>query len=265
MYKVNAAFLPNISFYGTISHTNSWGHDDVVKSSHLLVLANEGSFHISFLGRCYEMEKDTVLFIPKNTPYSLKSKGTINHAVIHFDAEITAYDPSIKGKDATSDFFFIPTYIKADITVRSGIERVAELGTDNPLCELKRKVNLLRALMSISALSQSVKESQFVKKIKQYLVDHMAEKVSLEKISVEFGYTKQYLIRVFKKEMGKSPIHYLNEQRLLKSTAELLNEGKSIAEIARECGFDDYNYFSRAFRRRYGMSPREYRKMRIYN
>ena len=65
----------------------------------------------------------------------------------------------------------------------------------------------------------------------------------MEDLSREFGYTKQYLMRLFRRESGKSPIAYLNEIKLLRSTAELANEEKSIAEVAESCGFADYKVY----------------------
>ena len=260
MYKVKAAVLPQISFYGTIVHTGSWGHENVTKQKHLLVLANSGTFHISVLGKTYEMEPDTVLFIPKNTPYSLHSVGTIQHVVLHFDIEIEDAQLNDGHRETSERAFWIPSSIKADVFLRSKIERAAVPASDNTFLEIERSLALMRALLAMASLNESHQESILVKKMKQYLQQHMTERITLEELSRTFGYTKQYLIRIFKRETGRSPIQYLNEQRLFRSTAELLNAEKSIAEVARSCGFDDYNYFSRAFRRQFGFSPREYRK-----
>ena len=263
MYRVNATALPKIFFHATILHTGSWGHAEVTKPHHLLVLSNDGTFEISLLGKTFEMTRDQALFIPRNTPYSLKSHGTIEHVVIHFDADIEEQCETRTDRDSSELSFNIPLFIKADTALRLKIERAAMLGEDDAVAAVERSIALLRALLSMTALNISTTESHLVHKIKRYLEENMYEHITLADLSATFGYTKQYLIRIFKSATGKSPILYLNEQRLLKSTAVLLNEEKSIAEVAESCGFDDYNYFSRAFRRRYGVSPREYRKKRL--
>lgn len=69
-------------------------------------------------------------------------------------------------------------------------------------------------------------------------------------------------LRAFKAVTGDSPIEYLLKERLRHGRELLLRGGGSLAEIATACGFNDSNYFSRQFKRRYGVSPAHYRKGR---
>ena len=66
--------------------------------------------------------------------------------------------------------------------------------------------------------------------------------------------------KLFKKETGKSIINYLLDERL-ESAKMLIREGSlSLSDIAVETGFSDYNYFSRIFKKRVGVSPISYKK-----
>jgi AraC family L-rhamnose operon transcriptional activator RhaR len=68
-----------------------------------------------------------------------------------------------------------------------------------------------------------------------------------------------YLCRLFMRELGISPLHYL-ERRRLELTAQLLLEGElSISEISATAGWTDANYMARRFRAAQGMSPSRYR------
>ena len=68
-----------------------------------------------------------------------------------------------------------------------------------------------------------------------------------------------YLCRLFTRELGISPLHYL-ERRRLELTAQLLLEGDlSINEIGATAGWTDTNYMARRFRAAQGMSPSHYR------
>jgi AraC-like DNA-binding protein len=53
---------------------------------------------------------------------------------------------------------------------------------------------------------------------------------------------------------------YINTKRLQRAVSLLRSSGNSIQEVAEQCGFLDMNYFSRLFKRYYGISPREFRK-----
>lgn len=68
------------------------------------------------------------------------------------------------------------------------------------------------------------------------------------------------LLPVFKKVTGFSPVQYLLFVRLDKAAELLRGEENPISEVAAACGFSDSNYFSRQFRRRFGQSPRDYRR-----
>lgn len=261
MYVLNPEILPTLTYYCTITRAGGWGHDFVEKPQHLLILLNQGKLSITYGGKTYKMVNDSVLFIPKNTPYSASSEGTIEHQVVYFDAEIC--EEQMESINLTTRVSF-PQYMISDVACRMQMQRAVKVSVDDAISSVERRVALLYALLSMSRAHENAGEGRLVKGMKQYLQEHFREKVTLEDLSREFGYTKQYLMRLFRRESGKSPIAYLNEIKLLRSTAELANEEKSIAEVAESCGFDDYNYYSRAFRRLYGMSPSKYRKSMIF-
>ncbi|RCK41445.1 hypothetical protein TH25_23760 [Thalassospira profundimaris] len=76
------------------------------------------------------------------------------------------------------------------------------------------------------------------------------------------GISRSALYRLFQEEGGVR--HFLREQRLDKAMRDLLAQSDTqIAVIARENGFSHANDFSRAFRRRFGMTPRELRSSRM--
>lgn len=74
-------------------------------------------------------------------------------------------------------------------------------------------------------------------------------------------FNSEYLKKLFKKETGLTPLQYLTDRRL-ESAANMLvmncDKG-NISETARLCGFSDPLYFSRLFKKKYGVSPRNYR------
>ena len=74
------------------------------------------------------------------------------------------------------------------------------------------------------------------------------------------GYSEGYLRKVFKRELGMSPLQYFNKMRIEHAKELILLYGPSRAfkDIALECGFTDPYYFSRVFKNVMGMSPSEY-------
>jgi AraC-like DNA-binding protein len=85
------------------------------------------------------------------------------------------------------------------------------------------------------------------------------EEVSVEAVTKELGYTRQYISGRFHRVTGRLLSQFLKEKRLEKA-ARLLKSGTlRVAQVARCCGFDSENYFRQQFRQRFGMSPRQFR------
>ncbi len=79
------------------------------------------------------------------------------------------------------------------------------------------------------------------------------------------GISERYLQKIFEGS-GSSFTHYLRERRLQRTSAELSNPAEahhSISEIAYRNGFNDSAHFSRTFRHRFGLSPREFRQQEL--
>ena len=70
-----------------------------------------------------------------------------------------------------------------------------------------------------------------------------------------------YISRIFKSEIGDTPIHYLINIRLERAK-ELLESGlaESVQEVAAQVGYDDVYHFSKLFKKRYGFPPSQAKK-----
>lgn len=82
---------------------------------------------------------------------------------------------------------------------------------------------------------------------------------TLVDIAEEVHVSAAYLCRLFAKELGISPLHYLERHRLEHCAQLLLESELSVVEISASTGWSDSNYMARRFRIAYGMSPTRYR------
>ena len=84
---------------------------------------------------------------------------------------------------------------------------------------------------------------------------------ALDEMIRELPFNYDYLRKLFKKEIGLSPLEYLTKLRMdsaEKLLTSLWTNAYSINEIAQMCGYDDALYFSRVFKKRFGCSPTKY-------
>lgn len=91
------------------------------------------------------------------------------------------------------------------------------------------------------------------------MYDRFSEDLTTEEIAEAVGYSASHLRHQFKAH-GTSICVALADIRLRRAADMLKTTPCSVAEIAGRCGYSDPNYFSVAFSRRFGISPREYRK-----
>lgn len=93
-----------------------------------------------------------------------------------------------------------------------------------------------------------------------YIREHVASALSLKQLCQIFRTNRTTLTKHFKELTGMTPMQFVLEERLNQSRSELLFTGLPIGEIALKYGFSDANYYIRAFKRRFGKSPLQYRK-----
>ena len=96
-----------------------------------------------------------------------------------------------------------------------------------------------------------------------YIKDNYSKKISIEDIAKQAHLSSSHLFAVFKKQMGVSPISFLNNYRMSIAAEQLQGTTKSINQIASEVGIDDSIYFSKIFKKYYQMPPTEYRNCYI--
>ncbi|MBO5853082.1 MAG: PocR ligand-binding domain-containing protein [Clostridia bacterium] len=98
--------------------------------------------------------------------------------------------------------------------------------------------------------------------VMKYIKQNYASKITLDILANKFSCSQSMLVKCFKKEFGTTIMSALMDIRLKKAAEHLKNGRLSVKEVAAECGFSEQNYFSKAFSKKYGCSPSEYRKTR---
>ncbi len=83
---------------------------------------------------------------------------------------------------------------------------------------------------------------------------------SISDMSAELGIHRSQLSRAFKTRFGVSLTHFIRQCRIEQSIHLLSESGKSLAEIALECGFNDQSHFTRCFRELMAVTPAKWRK-----
>ena len=154
--------------------------------------------------------------------------------------------------------------------MNSSIENIANIYSTKPLgFELKIKSELLNIFFhlfndnlfslkgNINKLSENTDK---IKIIMDYIDDYYMNSISIKELSTLCNFSESHFMKFFKESTGLSCIQYLNNYRLNIAATMLFSTNKTITDIAVLSGFDNISYFNRAFKRKYMLTPKEYRQ-----
>ena len=94
-----------------------------------------------------------------------------------------------------------------------------------------------------------------------YIVLHPMEKYTPKKMAGMVDLSKQRFSSLFKANVGKTPMEYVREIRLVTAARKLLTSNDNINDIAYAVGYEDANYFIREFKSAFGYTPNQYRQV----
>ena len=116
-------------------------------------------------------------------------------------------------------------------------------------------LNQLYRLYQQRGESEPAAESSPLFQVIRHINEHLSEPLSLDSLCEQFYLSKPQLCRSFKRTTGASVGEYINAKRLLQAQS-MLRAGSPPTQVCTACGVKDYSAFYRAYRKHFGVSPR---------
>ncbi|MCI1856704.1 MAG: AraC family transcriptional regulator [Sporolactobacillus sp.] len=146
----------------------------------------------------------------------------------------------------------------------------AAFARNQPLSEWSIFTNLLDQWRIITQYAQGhsyvvhvSRDAQLIRKMITFIQQHFPDPICLAQIADVAHVAKSTCIRIFKSTTAETPIDYLNHYRIQKAQQYLLDTTASISSIASRTGFNSFSYFGLLFKRKVGMTPRQFRKVQL--
>lgn len=95
---------------------------------------------------------------------------------------------------------------------------------------------------------------------REYINKSFSQINNFDQLAEDCSISKSYLCRIFKQYAEISPMTYVTNLKMNKATVLLMQSDMSIKQISRSLGFEDQYYFSKLFKKKYGISPKFFRK-----
>ena len=133
-----------------------------------------------------------------------------------------------------------------------------DLFVDNMLEELIIRILQTNSKKIYTEKSLGLATSNRLAYVVEFIRSNLSSNISISDLSRKACMSESNFYRVFKNELGVSPIDFINNERIKLAVSLLQDKKRSIKEIYRECGFESRSYFNRVFKSRKNMAPGDY-------
>lgn len=226
----------------------------IALDNHAIVLALD-NIEVNVDNKRYEIDSSKLLFIEQNQGMSVLSNGG-NYFIINFKGEIV------------SEIFKLNIVQKQDVLIGINDELRKTLFDMFSYYQKHNQINLyLLGLFYqvihfideyINKNDVSLNENAHIKTAIKYMEIHYAQNIGIVDIASACRLNPNYLTNLFQKEMKISPVQYLISIRMLHAKNLLLTRRYTLQEIGLRVGYKTASYLSQAFKKFYGISPKEF-------
>lgn len=154
--------------------------------------------------------------------------------------------------------------------VHRDLNRLIQVMVNNDWMRNLRATNTTRELIAslmqtqarhcLLAHADSLSTRNRLAHVVKYIRENLEKPLSVNELASQACLSRAQFFRAFNRELGESPVRFINRERIRKAKRAMLMQGKSISAACMESGFTSENYFSRVFRQLEGSSPTHWLK-----
>lgn len=211
----------------------------------------------------YDFNEGDIFIVNSNTLHSIVSDShLVFDCLIIDDCFFADNDIDIKGltfENSIKDENLLHLFIKAgDVFINKAKHHTARLR-----CSILNLVLYICDNYSNTVGGFTFHESSSVEMTKiaiGYINSHLTERLTLDILARQTGLSKYHLCHEFKKVTEHTVVSYINICRCKKAARMLMSGKASVSEACYNSGFENLSYFTRTFKKYYGVSPSTYKK-----
>lgn len=207
------------------------------------VLSGTGAFVLD--GKLYKVKKNQAFIIPPNTSFFYQADEHnpweyiwINFGGTHADQLLKLKTPIANiNPDHFNDLLLCKNYAGQEADYLAG-----------------------KLFLIIVDITKKIHTSNYIHMAKSYMSTFYSHNIKIDDLANNLGLNRKYLAKIFKKSTGMTMSEFLLDVRMRKASEAISNGEKNITAIAAMVGFEDPLFFSRQFKKHFGVSPTEFIK-----
>lgn len=237
-----------------------------------LIVLLRGEASLERADRTTRMSKDMIYFCPANTTFGVNGVDAdpVSVGIIYFgfyqESELCSRNQLEEVNVAIIlqdvDEFTLSSPDRLSLVCRSIYDYFQ---SDDDFKRWRAQLEfqqMLYEMISTSSLQSTGEKKQGLEQTREYIDNHFSEDLTIEQLASIADLSPKYYMDIFKKTYGQSAMEYLAQVRMNKAKQLMLGTGRILREVAHTVGYKDEFYFSRKFKKEFGISPSAYIKKR---
>ena len=227
------------------------GNSNRRKSRLGVIVSGKGTY--IYLNKRLKVSEGDVVFIPENVYCYSEWYGSPEIKVVYL-SYFMHYET----------FKYEPQLLDIDEATKNDILQISELLSPAALDILEAYSRFYKLLQTVIVKTKP-SDIVFDKTLRtaiEYITDNWDKKLSISDLAKKCCVSESTLYHLFQRELGQSPISFLNSIRINIAIEHLENSNYSIATVSRLVGFNSENHFRKVFTEYTGTTPLKYRKSR---
>ena len=228
------------------------GNSNRRKSRFGIIIKGNGTY--IYLNKKLRVKEGDVVFIPENIYCYSEWHGEPEIEVVYLSC-FMHYE----------SFKYEPQIIESSLELQNSIKQISDLlSSSNELDILEAYSKFYKLLQSVIVKMRQT-DIAFDKTLQtaiEFITDNWDKSLSISEVAKKCCVSESTLYHLFQKELGQTPIGFLNSIRINVAIEHLENSNYSISTISRTVGFNSDNHFRKVFFEYTGTTPLRYRKSR---
>ena len=250
---MNAYLVKYLKHYCNVSRKKSTKIEPIIINYYDFTFVIKGRLKYAINGQIYEIRENDALFV---SPGNLVERFEINEPVKYVSYNFTAYDgakmpegPFLKGIITEQILTVVSCFTASHIAERYSTK-------EKVFCLLNYIIHEINDILDFKT------SNPHIINIIKHINDHITEKITLSSVSTSIGLSKEYTAHIFKKETDMTITDYINQKKMLLANDMIKGTNYPLQVISERLGYDGYSYFSRVYKKHFGISPVKIKNMR---